>query len=236
MDQVLENKFIGIMSEELIPAMGCTEPIALAYAASRAMCELNGEPQRIVARCSGNMIKNVRCVSIPNSNGMIGIEAAVVLGAFGGDYTRGMEVLDSVVPRAISKTEAFLKDEKCKVEYLDSDIPLHFIIEITDGVDTVEVEVRNSHMNIVRITKNGQCLCKNDCDDYAKTENDRALLSIETIKQFADEVDISKIKKLIDKQIRYNMDIAYEGISADYGLNIGKMISACYPDGVVTRL
>ncbi|MBE5817510.1 MAG: serine dehydratase subunit alpha family protein [Clostridiales bacterium] len=236
MDQVLENKFISIMAEELIPAMGCTEPIALAYAASRAMCELGGEPQRIVARCSGNMIKNVRCVSIPNSNGMIGIEAAVVLGAFGGDYTRGMEVLDSVVPRAISKTEAFLKDEKCKVEYLDSDIPLHFIIEITDGVDTVSVEVRNSHMNIVSIIKNGQCLCKNDCDDYSQTENDRALLSIETIKQFADEVDVSKIKKLIDKQIRYNMDIAYEGISADYGLNIGKMIRECYPDGVVTRM
>lgn len=236
MEEKTENIFLSILEEELIPAMGCTEPIALAYAASRAMCELKGAPQRIVAYCSGNMIKNVRCVSIPNSGGMIGIEAAVTLGAFGGDYRRGMEVLESVGPQSLNRTVDFLKQKACKVEYLDSEIPLHFIISIYDGNDTVDVEVRNSHMNIVSIKKNGECIYNGGCEYECETIADRSLLNIDSIKQFADNVDISKIKKFADKQIRYNMNIAYEGISGDYGLNIGRTIRASYPDGVVTRM
>lgn len=236
MDEKTENIFLSIMTEELIPAMGCTEPIALAYAASKAVCELKNEPQKIIAYCSGNMIKNVRCVSIPNSGGMVGIEAAVTLGAFGGDYRRGMEVLEAVGPQALNKTVDFLKKKACIVEYLDSEIPLHFIISIFDGKDTVEVEVRNSHMNIVSITKNGKPVFNGGCDGECENIADRSLLSIDSIKQFADSVDINKIKKFADKQIRYNMNIAYEGISGNYGLNIGKMIRSSYPDGVVTRM
>lgn len=236
MDERTENIFLSIMAEELIPAMGCTEPIALAYAASRAMCELKNPPEKIIAYCSGNMIKNVRCVSIPNSGGMIGIEAAVVLGAFGGDYMRGMEVLESVGPQALNRTIEFLNKKACKVEYLDSDIPLHFIISIFDGNDTVDVEVRNSHMNIVSIKKNGEIVYKGGQNDECASPADRTLLNIESIKDFADNIDINKIKKTADRQIRYNMNIAYEGISGEYGLNIGKTIRASYPDGVVTRM
>ncbi len=235
MEDSLQNTFLEILAEELIPAMGCTEPIALAYAASRGVSELGAEPTRIVAKCSGNMIKNVRCVSIPNSGGMVGIEAAVVLGAFGGDYRRGMEVLDGVPAIALAKTMKFIDDGRCKVEYLDSDIPLHFIILVYNENNCVEVEVKSSHMNIVAIKKNGNMLYSDD-NINASVVADRSKLSIELIKQFADEVEINKIKKLIDKQIRYNMDIAYHGISEDYGLNIGRMIRSSYPDGVVTRM
>ena len=120
----MENEalFLSILEEELIPAMGCTEPIALAYAAARGSELLLGPPSSIVARCSGNIIKNVRCVSIPDSGGMIGIEAAVVLGAFGGKHQLGMEVLEAVSSDDRRVTQMFLNDGNCRVEYLDSDI------------------------------------------------------------------------------------------------------------------
>ena len=126
----IKNDFIAILEEELIPAMGCTEPIALAYASARGADHLSGAPERIRALCSGNIIKNVRCVRIPNSGGMTGIEAACALGALAGDSARQMEVLEAVTPEGLSETVEFLKNEKCEVEYLESSIPLHFIIKL----------------------------------------------------------------------------------------------------------
>ncbi len=232
-----EKNFLSILSEELIPAMGCTEPIALAYAACRARRELGQEPAGITAYCSGNMIKNVRCVSIPNSGGLTGIEAAVALGAFGGDPDRGMEVLSAVTPQALARTEAFLQAGKCRVEYLSSDIPLHFVIRLEGAGDTVEAEVQHSHMNIVSIKKNGEELYHGAQDrGEDKPQADRSGLNIESIKHFADTVPLEKIKPLIDRQVRCNMDIAYEGISGEYGLSIGRVIRSSYADGVVTRM
>lgn len=230
-----EKEFIAVLEEELIPAMGCTEPISIAYAASRARLELGSAPTEITALCSGNMIKNVRCVSIPNSNGMVGIEAAAVLGAFGGDCARQMEVLESVTPDTLAKAASFLNEDRCHVEYLDSEIPLHFIICITNDSDTVEVEVRHSHMNIVSINKNGRSLYKAGVEKK-KLPVDRSFLTIENIRTFADEAEISSVKPIFDRQIRCNMDIAYEGMSGDYGLHIGRTIRASYADGVVTRM
>ncbi|MBR5623358.1 MAG: serine dehydratase subunit alpha family protein [Opitutales bacterium] len=233
----MENEalFLSILAEELIPAMGCTEPIALAYAAARGRELLQGAPAKIVARCSGNMIKNVRCVTIPNSGGMIGIGAAVALGAFGGKHELGMEVLEAVSAHDRETTKAFLDAGKCTVEYLDSDIPLHFILVLTDGTDTVSVEVKHSHMNVTSITKNGEVVLNKDSEEEACTL-DRSKLTIESIKSFSDNVEIEKIKNFFDKQIRYNMDIAYEGISGNYGLGIGRVIRSTYADGVVTRM
>ena len=233
----MENEalFLSILAEELIPAMGCTEPIALAYAAARGRELLQRAPAKIVARCSGNMIKNVRCVTIPNSGGMIGIGAAVALGAFGGKHELGMEVLEAVSAHDRETTKAFLDAGKCTVEYLDSDIPLHFILVLTDGTDTVSVEVKHSHMNVTSITKNGEVVLNKDSEEEACTL-DRSKLTIESIKSFSDNVEIEKIKNFFDKQIRYNMDIAYEGISGNYGLGIGRVIRSTYADGVVTRM
>lgn len=230
-----EALFLSILTEELIPAMGCTEPIALAYAASRAREHMTCDPERIVARCSGNMIKNVRCVAIPNSDGMIGIEAAVALGAFGGNAELGMEVLEAVGPADRRRVREFIESGACKVEYLDSDAPLHFILELIAGSDTVSIEVRDAHMNVVSILKNGEVLYSRSVQNEVKSA-DRSALNIESIKNFSDTVEIAKIKKLFDRQIRYNMDIAYEGISGNYGLGIGRMIRSAYADGVVTRM
>ncbi len=230
------HDFLSILKEELIPAMGCTEPIALAFASARAREELGSMPDCITAYCSGNIIKNVRCVAIPNSEGRTGIEPACALGAFGGDTSRLMEVLEAVTPDTRAIANVFLAEGKCKVEYLDSEIPLHFIIEMKSGDNTVQVEVRYDHINIVRIVKNGKEIFKSNTIDREITVADRSGLSIENIKEFADTVDISKVKSILDRVIQCNMDIAYEGMAGDYGVGIGRVIRDAYPEDVVTRM
>ena len=236
MDLQMMRNFIAILEEELVPAMGCTEPIALAYAAAKGREVLAAVPDRIVARCSGNIIKNVRCVSIPNSQGMTGVESAVVLGAFGGDASRRMEVLEAVRSADLEATRTFLDAKKCTVEYLESDIPLHFIIDLYSGENAVSVEVRHAHTNITSVARNGEVIYSVDADTPEAALADRSALSIVNIICFADEVELSLIRPLLDKQIRCNMDIAYEGISGQYGLQIGRTIRASYADGVVTRM
>ena len=236
MDQQLKRSYLAILKEELVPAMGCTEPIALAYAAARVRRLLNGQPDEMLVRCSGNMIKNVRCVQIPHSGGMHGIEAAAVLGAFGGDAAREMEVLEAVTEEEIRQAEAFIREGRCRVEFLDSEIPLHFIVEMSCGQDRASAEVRWSHMNIVRLTINETVLEDHTAEAEAAELTDRSCLSIEGIKTFADEIALGEIKDLIDRQISCNMEIAYEGMAGGYGLGIGRVLRNSYADDVVTRM
>lgn len=236
LDRSTQTNFINILREELVPAMGCTEPIALAYASAKAANVLGSKPEKIVAHCSGNIIKNVRCVAIPNSEGMTGIEAACVLGAFGGDHTRLMEVLEAVTPEALLSTKAFLKSDKCIVTYLDTEIPLHFIIEVMLGNDTVKVEVRYSHINIWSIEKNGEVVYQNDSVSEEAALTDRSALSVEAIKKYADTVDLDEVNDLISRQIKCNTEISEEGMTGKYGLGIGKIIIDSYPDSVITKM
>lgn len=249
LEQNLKDSFIQIIEEELVPAMGCTEPIALAYAAAKGRKYLSKKPQQIIAKCSGNIIKNVRCVKIPNSNGMTGIESAVVLGAIAGDASKVMEALEGVKAEGIEETKRFLLEKRCYVEYLDSEIPLHFIVVETTDTEEVVVEIQYAHTNIVSIKKNGIELLASDQENEtvdgvtrmiggtaAEKRADRTLLSIDNIKQFADEIEISAIKHLYDKQIQCNMEIAYEGMSGNYGLGIGRIIRQQYPESVITRM
>ncbi len=233
---MIQENFLAILKEELMPAMGCTEPIALAYAAARMRVELGGVPKKITAACSDNIIKNVRCVQIPNSHGLHGIEAAVLLGAVGGDAKRQMEVLEAVDDADLAEAKAALARGACEVSCLATEIPLHFIITGYRDTDCVSIEVKHTHLGITRITKNGCEVYQADEQAACAVPADRSLLTIERIKDFADQVEISQIKRLFDRQIRYNMDIAYEGISGDYGLNIGRIIRASYADSTVTRM
>ena len=233
---VAEN-FLAILKEELIPARGCTEPIALAYACARGRELLGQEPEHILARCSGNMIKNVRCVTIPNSGGLTGIEAACVLGAVGGRADRNMEVLEEVGEEERAWAGALLAAHCCEVAYLDSEIPLHFIIELAAGLHRASIEIKYSHMNVVRMEKDGQVVFEaEEAEAAGSGPADRSGLTLEAIRQFADEVDLELIRPLTERQIRCNMDIAYEGISGHYGLGIGHMIRQSYTDSVVTRM
>lgn len=232
----IKQDFLLILKEELIPAMGCTEPIALAFASATGKDNLGCEPERIVAKCSGNMIKNVRCVRIPNSQGLTGIEAACSLGALAGDAKRHMEVLESVTHEGLMRALRFLDEGKCTIEYLDSVIPLHFIIELYAGNDHVSVEVRYSHTNIVRIIKNGETLFMTEDLKEATEVADRSELSIDNIYAFAEEIDIELIKPYTDRQIECNMAIAERGMVGDYGVGIGKVITEVYPDDTLTKI
>jgi len=237
MDKKIQEEFINILKEELVPAMGCTEPIALAYAAARGREVLGCEPERMTAKCSGNMIKNVRCVTIPNSGGLTGIETACILGVAAGDASAGMEVLEKVGEAQRARARELLQQGCCSVEYLDSEIPLHFIIALFAAGHTVEVEVRHTHTNVVSITRDGSVVFEKAKELAEKGYlTDRSGLSLETIKRFADEVELPRIRELCERQIRYNMDIAYEGISGEYGIGIGRVIREAYADGVVTRM
>lgn len=236
--QELFEQYLLILKEELVEAMGCTEPIALAYAGAKVREVLGTMPKKVIARCSGNMLKNVRCVIIPNSGGRTGIETAVLLGMIGGDAGAMMEVLHSVTDEHRKAMDQMLRDDSCIVEYLDSPIPLHIIVEAACDENIASVEIRHHHTNIVCIKKNGEVVfSKPDDEEHSyHVEADRSLLNIEGIKNFADQIDIARIKPILEPQIRCNMDIAYEGMAGDYGLGIGRILKECYPESVVTRM
>lgn len=235
MDTNIETAFLQIMKEEMIPAMGCTEPIALAYASALARKELGEDPTSIVAKCSGNMIKNVRCVFIPNSHGLTGIETACAMGAFGGDSNKNMEVLATVLEDKLALAKQFVELGKCKVEYLNSDIPLHFIIVLKRGDQSVSVEIRHDHTNVYQILKNDKVIYFNDQMKESE-ESDRSQLNLRNIKTFADEVDLEKVKPLISRQIEYNMAIAKEGMKGNYGVGIGPLILDQYEDDIFHKM
>ena len=236
LDQKKYQNYIEILKEEMIPAMGCTEPIALAYGAARAREILGREPEKIVARCSGNIVKNVRCVTIPNSGGLSGISAGVVLGAVAGDASLNMEVLSHVDQAGIQRCRELLEMGICRVELLDSPIVLHFIIEMYAGDDFVSLEIKYDHINVTKIVKNQEILL--DADHMAQESEtaDRTLLNLEDIKEFADTVELSDVKELLDNQIRSNMAIAHEGMTGKYGLGIGRIIRETYSNDMLTKM
>ncbi len=227
LNQSIKDTLYQIMKEELIPAMGCTEPIALAYACAKAKEVLGQRPEWISASCSGNIIKNVRCVFIPNSNGMTGIEAACVLGALGGSSAKEMEVLADVTPAIIEEAKQYINAGKCEVSYLDSEIPLHFVIEMKAQEHQVALEVKHSHMNITKIEKDGQILFEKEEEEAFSEEGiDRSILNLDLIKEYADTIEIEEIKPLFERVIRCNMAIAEEGMKGKYGVGIGNILQA----------
>ena len=148
-----------------------------------------------------------------------------------------MEVLEKVTEEQRAQTKKLLEQKRCEVEFLDSDIPLHFMVEVSAGADSAMVEIRYSHTNIAKIEKNGETIFIGDENEATGGGlTDRSVLTLENIKQFADEVPLNLVRPMIERQIRYNMDIAYEGISGDYGLGIGRVLRESYADGVVTRM
>lgn len=229
------NEYIAILENELVPAMGCTEPIALAYGAAKCREVLGTVPERIEALCSGNIIKNVKCVTIPHSNGLCGIEAAVVLGAVGGDSDRQLEVLTAVRDEHVALTNDLLRGKVCKVSLLDSNHALHFILKMYSGSDCALVEIKSAHTNITKIVKNNDVLWDIDTVPEKKFIN-YSLLNLDDIEEFANTFDLDDLKTLLDTQITCNMAIAEVGLKGEYGIGIGKMIRLAYAPGVLTEM
>ncbi len=235
-NEMIED-YIKILESELVPAMGCTEPIALAYGGARARGILGGMPEKVIAKCSGNIIKNVRCVTIPNSKGLVGIEAGVLLGIAGGNAGKQMEVLEDVSDADIEKAKEMLKKGVCKVEFLDSPSVLHIILELYTEEHSAVVEIRDGHTNITSIRKDGKELLEGAAKfEHDDTDERKVILNMENIKEFADTVELSKVQHLIERQITCNMAIANEGMKGGYGLGLGKLLVESYPDTTLNQM
>lgn len=228
--------YIQILKEELVPAMGCTEPIALAYAGAKAREVLGCVPDKVLVEASGSIIKNVKSVIVPNTNHLKGIPAAVTAGIIAGKAEKELEVIAEVTPDEIEQMITFLKETPITVEHIDQGITFDIVLTLYKEDSYAKVRIANYHTNIVHIEKDGEVIF----DIPVEGENeegltDRSLLDMKSIWNFINTVDVVDIKKVIGRQIEYNTAIADEGLRGDYGANIGSVLLSAYGDDVRTR-
>ena len=231
------NQFIAILQEELVPALGCTEPIAIAYAGAHARALLGKIPDRVCIKSSGNIIKNVKSVTVPNSGNMKGIPAAAAIGIIGGNPNKGLEVLADITESDIARTKEFLEKVPCKVSLLDTVASLHFIVEVFAGADSASVEIIHQHTNIVHTTKNGKDVLSVPFDPASANAalTDRSGLSVKKILEFADTINLDRVRPILERQIDYNTRIAQEGLEHRYGINAGaNLLKAAEAEQAVT--
>lgn len=241
MNRKIYNEYVTILESELVPALGCTEPIALAYAAAKAKEVLGKMPDHITMRCSGNIIKNVKGVKVPNSGGMKGVEAAAVLGITGGDPSQALEVLEHVTDREIDEAEKLLKAGFCdcvlKDDVANLYIEAYAVCKKTEKSEALVV-IEDEHTNITHIEKDGQVLFhkekKEYCQEREKTP-DKSLLNLEDIITFANEVQITDVKKVLGRQIKYNTRIAEEGLRNPWGAQVGRVVLEEFGEDVKWR-
>lgn len=234
MDKTIYNSYVEILRSELVPALGCTEPIALAYAAAKAREVLGEMPEKIRMFCSGNIIKNVKGVKVPNSGGMKGIEAAAILGVIGGRADKKLEVLQSITENDIQKTKRLLNTNFCQCELLEGVENLYIIAEVISKKNKVTVEVKNQHTNITRIIKNNEVIFESAQEDKKKVIR-KELLSVKDIIEFADTVNLEDVRDILEQQIEFNSRIAEEGLRHKYGTEVGRTLLEFYGTDVKVR-
>ncbi|MGL5255724.1 MAG: serine dehydratase subunit alpha family protein [Proteocatella sp.] len=229
---MFEN-FVDILEEELRPALGCTEPIAIALAAAKAREVLGVMPEKLVAHCSGNIIKNVKGVTVPTTGNMKGIETSAILGAVGGDATRELEVLTTVKPEHIEETKKLLSEKMCEVTLAKGVENLYIEMTAISGSDEALVIISDSHTNVIRVEKNKKVVFEKNAEE-AKAQKvlDRSNLSVKNIYEYATTVDVEIVKPILDRQIKCNMEIAEEGMKNHYGAAVGRTLVKHYGDDI----
>ncbi len=218
--------YLSMLREELVPAMGCTEPISVAYAAAKARDVLGCMPDSVTIGCSGSIIKNVKSVIVPNTGGMKGLEAAAAAGIAAGSAEKKLEVISDVRPSQFDAIRRCLEQTDIRVEHLDTDRVFEIHMTLRHGADTAEVFIEDTHTGIVRIAKNGETVYK-DSGSVASgntREDEEAVLNVADIYDFASSLDVEDVKPILSRQIDFNMAIAEEGLKNDYGANIGKTL------------
>ena len=237
--QVKDKKYmdyIKILNEELVPAMGCTEPIALAFAAAKAREVLGVLPFRCIVEVSGNIIKNVKSVIVPNTEGLKGIEAAVAAGIVAGDPSKSLEVLADLEEKDKPLIKEYQDTHDIQVVSYVGDLVFYISVTLFEGESYAKVVIENYHTNIVLVEKNGDVLFqagKGSKEDIGIT--DRSSLTVEEIVEFADIVDVSDIAEVIGRQIEYNSAIALEGMKGNWGAGIGNILIKTYGDDIKVR-
>ena len=228
--------YVDILKRELLPAMGCTEPIAIAYCAARARALLGCIPDSVLIEASGNIIKNVKSVIVPNTNGAKGIEAAAAAGIIAGKEELKLEVLSQVTDEEKEKLAAYLKTASIYVRPADSPFILDVSVTVKKDGSQAKARIINEHTNIVLLEKDGEVLYQGELSEQASTDMpDYSLLTVEGIVDFSDTADRSDVRELLDRQIAYNTAISQEGLRGSYGANIGKVLLKEYGTDVKNR-
>jgi len=229
--------YLKILKEELIPAMGCTEPIALAYGAAKAREVLGCLPERVLVQVSGSIIKNVKSVIVPNTGHLKGIPAAVAAAIVAGMPDKKLEVIASVSEEKIGEMKEFLDQTKIQVEHIDYGPVFDLVITVFHGDSYAKVRIADFHTNIVLIEKDGEILLEKEVDSAGNKEEraDRSLLSMEGIWDFATSVDVEDVREVLERQIRFNTAISEEGLKGSYGACMGRTILNVYGDDIRIR-
>ncbi|EFK94295.1 hypothetical protein B9N56_00775 [Finegoldia magna] len=219
------KNYTDLLKSELIMALGCTEPISIALAAAKAREVLGDIPTKIEVMCSGNIIKNVKGVTVPNTNGMKGVEAATAIGTVAGDSCLGLEVLSKVTENDIKAAKDLMEKNiitvslKEGVENLDIEI-----VAEDDKENTVDVEIKNKHTNIVKVTKNDEIIHIDNCYTHTPEYENYDELSVKDIFEYANNVDLDEVKDLLEDQITLNSKISDEGLTGKWGVAMGKIL------------
>jgi len=228
--------YVHILKEELVPAMGCTEPIALAYAAAKAREVLGCIPEKVEIGASGSIIKNVKSVIVPNTDHLKGIPAAATAGIIAGDASKELEVIASVAPGKTAEMREFLEKTPITVEFVDNGFVFEIIVKVIKGDSYALVRIVNYHTNIVLIEKDGEKLYEVVVEgEKEEGLTDRSLLDMESIWEFINTMDVDDVREIIARQIEYNTTIAEEGLRGNYGANIGSVLLDTYGTDVRTR-
>ena len=219
------QNYIAILNEELRPAMGCTEPIAIAYAAAKARAVLGTLPERLLVEVSGNIIKNVKSVVVPHTGGLRWIPAAAAAGTVAGDADAELEVLAHVSAQQIAQMSEYLKSAPIEIRHADTGRIFDIQVTAYAGENRATVRIADYHTNVVLVQRNDTVLEQQDLSDRNDDRlTDRTCLTVEGIVDFADAVDPNDVAAVLERQIRYNMAIAKEGMTGSYGANIGKTV------------
>ncbi len=224
MDRQTYGSYIEVLRHELMPALGCTEPIAIAFAAAKARDLLGSFPEHITAHLSGNIIKNVKSVIVPNSGGQRGIEAAATLGCVGGNADLQYEVLTPVTDADIARAKELIAAGFCDARYVEGKDNLFIRIEATGGGHTASITVEHEHTNITHMVKDGEEILRAEDGAGALEQVDKSLLSVEGIYNFAREVAIRDVEPILARQVELNTAISDEGLKGGYGAEVGKLL------------
>ncbi len=228
--------YVQILKEELVPAMGCTEPIALAYAAAKAREVLGTLPDRVVIEASGSVIKNVKSVIVPNTNQLKGIPAAATAGIIAGRPEKELEVIADVSLEQIEQMKDFLSDTPIEVYHMEDGRTFEIVVTVFAEQSYAKVRIINYHTNIVLIEKDGEKLLEKEVEgEDEEGLTDRTCLDMESIWNFAMTVDIADVYEVLHRQYEYNMAISEEGFRGDYGANIGSVLLDMEGDNIRTR-
>ena len=226
-EDIVYRQYLDILREELRPAMGCTEPIALAYAGAKARQLLGALPERIEAFVSGNIIKNVKSVIVPNTGGLHGIGPAICAGVVAGDPERQLQVISRVTDAQRAQLAEFMDTVQLQIHPAQSELIFDIDLRMWAGTEYVRLRIVNHHTNIAYMEKNGKILLQHPITEASEDQlTDKSCLTIQRIVEFADCLDVEDVRSLVGEQIRCNMAIAREGLTNNWGANIGSVILA----------